>query len=252
MTVNKILGVTVKPSGKEIILEKIQKYMSHPEGMMHIVSLNPEIMIIGQQNKAFQAILNSAQVTLADGIGLYTAGKLLNIPVGDRLTGTDTMGYLLDYCGRERFSVLFIGGKPKVADDLAKCYSQKYPKAAFIGIQGVTDILALPNQDEEQYIADIVSDRKPRFVFTSFGSPYQEIWLQKHAQLFAGCICMGVGGGFDFLGARVPRAPQLLRNIGLEWLFRLFKEPWRWRRQLRLIEFIWLVFLQKLGFLRFD
>jgi len=84
-------------------------------------------------------------------------------------------------------------------------------------------------------------------IFVAFGSPAQELWLYKHRGKFKGIVCMGVGQGFDVLSGQVKRAPLLLRKIGLEWLYRLITQPWRWRRQLRLVKFLWLVFKEKLS-----
>ncbi len=252
MSGQSISGVIVKPSSYKSILEKTRMYISHRNGFFHIVSLNPEIIVLGAHHKEFRAVLNSADITLADGNGLYIACRLLGIPVDEHMTGVDTMRYLLEYIGKERLSALFIGGKAKVAEKLAECYLEKYPEARFIGIQGVSDIGQLSVQEEEDAITAIVVEHKPHFVFASFGSPQQELWLSSHKHLFSQSICMGVGGSFDFLSGEVRRAPRWIRSIGMEWVYRLVQQPWRWRRQLRLLEFIKLVFLQKCGILRIE
>ncbi|MGB3020405.1 MAG: WecB/TagA/CpsF family glycosyltransferase, partial [Microgenomates group bacterium] len=82
-------------------------------------------------------------------------------------------------------------------------------------------------------------------IFVAFGSPYQEKWIYENRASLQGITCIGVGGAFDFLSGRVARAPKLIQSIGLEWLYRLMRQPWRWRRQLQLPVFIYLVLKQK-------
>ncbi len=84
-------------------------------------------------------------------------------------------------------------------------------------------------------------------MFVAFGSPEQEKWIYQNRASLQGVTCIGVGGAFDFIGGRVGRAPRLIQKIGLEWLFRLVKQPWRWKRQLRLVEFVWLVLKEKIS-----
>jgi len=154
------------------------------------------------------------------------------------------MEELLKMASDRRLRVLMIGGKGNLAHELAECYLSKYTEAKFKGIQGIENIQN-PNKDEEDKISSIVIAYKPQLVFVAFGSPDQELWIDHHKKEFANCIIMGVGGAFDYLSGKVLRPPTFIQKIGLEWLFRLFRQPWRWRRQLRLIKFIWLIIKQK-------
>lgn len=209
------------------------------------MSLNPEIIVLSQENEEFRKVLNEASVTIIDGIGIVLAAKILGVPVGTRLTGTDCMQTLLGVSSKMRLRSLFIGGRENLAVSLSRCYSQKYPEASFRGIEGIKNIKK-PEVYEEDAIFSIVADYKPHIIFVSFGSPYQELWLSKHQKKLEGIICMGVGGAFDFEAKTVQRAPQWVQKIGTEWLFRLFVQPWRWRRQLRLLKFLFLVIKERL------
>ncbi|GIW64753.1 MAG: N-acetylmannosaminyltransferase [Patescibacteria group bacterium] len=246
MTVKKILGITIFKQSKKDILEKIKKYIEKPQSFFHIVSLNPENLVIAQENQNFKKVIETAQIKIIDGVGVVIASRILNIGIGERFSGVDLMKELLDLAGKRRLRVLFIGGKPKLAEKLADCYSKKYPKAKFLGVEGIKDIKN-PLKKEEKEIFSIVTDLKPHFVFVAFGSPFQELWIERHKKNFDGCLVMGVGGAFDFLGGVVPRAPVFIQKIGLEWLFRLIVQPWRWRRQLRLIRFLYLVIKEKIS-----
>ena len=235
----KFFGINIFNQNKKNILEKIKKCLEKPSHFCHIVSLNPENLVIAQENKEFRRVIETAQIKIIDGIGVVLASRLLGFNLGERYPGVDLMTHLLKLADKMRLRVLFIGGKPNLAERLANCYQKKYPKSKFFGLEGISDIKN-PKKEEEKKIFSIISDFKPHLIFVAFGSPYQELWIERHKNKF-GCIVMGVGGAFDFLGGVVPRAPVFLRKIGLEWFFRLLIQPWRLRRQLRLLKFGWLV-----------
>lgn len=241
MDQNKLLGIKVSSETKLSILYKIKKYIEQPVGFFHIVSLNPENLVIAQENLEFKKALDSAQIKLIDGVGIVLAGRLLGIEVGERVTGVELMAELVKLASKMRLRVLLIGARGNLAEELANCYQRKYSQAKFLGMEGIKDIKN-PLKNEEERIFSIVADFKPHLVLVAFGSPDQELWIERHKKNFNGCIVMGVGGAFDFLSGKVKRAPVFIRKIGLEWLFRLLYQPWRWRRQLRLIKFSWLIF----------
>ena len=239
-----LLGISIEPLSKKQALEKIKKYIVHPKGFYHIVSLNPENLIISQENKPFKQTLETAQIKIADGTGVVVAGQILGVELGQRITGGELMEELTELANSMRLRVLLLGGRPNLANSLADCYAKRFPEAKFKGVEGVRQIQK-PKKIEEDKLFSIVARYKPQLVFVSFGSPYQELWLDRHSNEFDGIVCMGVGGAFDYFGGVVPRAPEFLRKIGLEWLFRLMVQPWRWRRQLRLIKFCWLILKEK-------
>jgi len=236
----KMLGVTIERQTQNDILDKIVKNITSQAGFLHIVSLNPENLVIAQENEKFRKALNDAQIRIVDGFGIVLASKILNVEAGERVTGINLMKKLIDTASKMRLKVLLIGGRPNLALRLAECYGKKYPEAEFLGIEGVANIQN-PKKEEEEKIFSIVLDYKPNLVFVAFGSPDQELWLSRHKDQFINMVCMGVGGAFDYLSGTIPRAPFLIRKIGLEWVFRLVVQPWRWRRQLRLISFLFLV-----------
>jgi len=244
MKLNKILDITIPTDSKRDILEKIKKYLYNPKGFYHIVSLNPENLVVAKENKTFKEAIETAQIKIIDGAGVVLAARVLNIDPGERLTGVELMEELIRQADKIRLRVLLIGGKPDLALRLAQCYRDKMLQAEIKGTIGIKNIKK-PEKAEEEAIFSIVSDFRPHIVFVAFGSPDQELWLYRHRDQFKDCLCMGVGGAFDYLTGEIARAPMFLRKIGLEWLFRLFVQPWRWRRQLRLVEFLFLVFKQR-------
>ena len=235
------MGIKIKPQSRKVALEQIKKYIRQPRGYFHIVSLNPENVIIAQDNEEFKKVIETSQIQLIDGVGITLAAKLLGFKL-ERFTGVDLMLELIKLVDALRLRVLLIGGRPNLANHLAECYNHIYNQASFKGIEGIKNIKN-PLKIEERDIISIVTSFKPHLIFTAFGSPEQELWLDRHKRQLSGIVCMGVGGAFDILGKILPRAPKFIRSTGFEWLFRLILEPWRWRRQLRLVKFIWLVFL---------
>jgi N-acetylglucosaminyldiphosphoundecaprenol N-acetyl-beta-D-mannosaminyltransferase len=241
----KILGIRIFTQKKENTLEKIKKYLENATDFCHIVSLNPENLVVAKENKEFKKVIETAQIQIVDGVGVVLASRLLGVSVGQRYPGVDLVDDLLNLSSKMRLRVLLIGAKSNLAESLADCYQKKYPEAKFFGLEGISDIKN-PKKEEEEKIFSIISDYKPHLVLVAFGSPDQELWIERHKKEFKNCVVMGVGGAFDFLGGTVPRAPLFLRRLGLEWLFRLLIQPWRLRRQLRLLKFLWLIFWELL------
>ena len=244
MKQNKVLGITITPESKSSILEKTLKYIRKPTGFFHIISLNPENLVIATENRLFRKIVETAQMTIIDGIGIVLAGQLLGVEVGERISGVGLMEDLLKVASDRRLRVLMIGGNDNLALKLAQCYTDQFPEAKFKGLQGIKNIRNI-KKEEEVNILSIVADYKPQLVFVAFGSPDQELWLDRHKKEFSGCVVMGVGGAFDYLSNNIERAPVFIQKLGLEWFYRLFNQPWRWKRQLRLLKFIKLILQEK-------
>lgn len=250
MSTNQILGIPVKMLSRDQVLEQIRKYLASPAGIFHIVSLNPENLVLTTEDHAFKKTVATAQIKLVDGVGVVLAGRLLGVPLGSRLSGVDLVKELVEIADNMRLRVVLIGARDNLAIKLADCYGQSYKNAQFLGLSGFNDVHN-PKKDEEKELSSIVADYMPQIVLVAFGSPVQELFIDRHSKLFKNCLCMGVGGAFDFLSGKIPRAPKILRQLGLEWLFRLIVQPWRWRRQLRLFKFVFLVIKQRLGY-RFE
>ncbi|PIY68633.1 hypothetical protein COY90_04970 [Candidatus Roizmanbacteria bacterium CG_4_10_14_0_8_um_filter_39_9] len=219
------------------VLEKIIKYLLRPRGFFHIVSLNPENIILAERNRTFKKIVKTAQLPIIDGVGIVLAAQILHITAGERYPGVDLMNDLIRLVGEMSLPVLLLGGKENLALQLAQCYQRSYPKAKFRGIQGIRNINK-PTTLEEEDIHSIVTTMRPRIVFAAFGSPAQELWFNSHKSWFRGTMCMGVGGGFDYLSGAIKRPNSLVRRLGLEWFFRLINQPWRMVRQIRLLFFV--------------
>lgn len=248
MKTHSILGIFFESLSKKDILEKIKKYIvedaKNQAEMLHVVSLNPEIMVAAASNECFKNIVTSAQIRIRDGAGIALAGRIVGVDTGERMTGVELMERLIEYAHQTSRRVMLIGGKGKIAQELADCYNKKYHSNLYLGVEGYKN-WRKPTKEENDTLFSIVADFTPQIVFASFGSPQTEIWLSDHKDKFRGMICASVGGAFQYLNGNVKRPPVWIRKSGMEWLYRLITEPWRWRRQLNLIKFGYLVFKQK-------
>ena len=241
-----ILGIPIRSESPINILEQIIRGLVERKEFAHVVSLNPENVVISTKDPQFRHIITEAKYTINDGVGIVLASRMLNGCFVPRMTGVDLMQNLLKMTSKESLRVLLVGGKTNLAEELADCYSRSYPASSFKGSVGFSKVKS-PAPDEQKKLLSIVAAVRPHLMFVAFGSPEQEKWIYQNRASLQGVTCIGVGGAFDFIGGGVRRAPRLIQKIGLEWLYRLVKQPWRWKRQLRLLEFVWLVLKEKLS-----
>lgn len=227
-----LLGVPIDPLTTSDVLDKIKVYQSSNRRFVHIVSVNPENIIIAQENQQFKQICWNSDLALTDGIGTLIGLKIMGDMVPERVQGSILLPRLLDLAGRMSSTVVLIGSQANLAEEIAKCYSRSYPEATFIGTNGYKNILT-PTPEEDAAIEVIVRRTRPHFVFLAFGSPAQEIWIDTHKKILEGAICMGVGGAFDYLSGAIQQPPDVIRKVGLEWLYRLIIQPWRIQRQFK-------------------
>lgn len=213
-----------------------------------IFTPNPEQLVQAYHDVSFGEVLGQADVLLPDGIGVIWASRLLAMRglapmLGKRITGVGIATELLRVVVSLDKKVLVVGGREydaslnRLREVHPSIWSQVTWKEGY-------RIVGHPTDDEETALCGYIRRQKPNVVFVAFGAPYQEQWVVKHRALLSESgveIVMVVGGAFDVMLEKVARAPLWIQTLGLEWLFRLIQQPWRWRRQLRLIEFLGLV-----------
>lgn len=244
MTTTKILSYRLKFIDYNSILELFIKDVLKKHQFKQIISVNPENLMLMRANPQFEKLVVSSQTLIPDGIGVALAAKVQSGVVLKRLTGVDLMNRLVRYASEYRLKCLLIGGKGDLADKTAKCYQAKYPKLKIASTMGFLDINK-PNKNEENALKQIVAITRPHFVFVAFGSPAQELWIEAHKHWFGSSLVMGIGGALAMNSGTLRRAPRLIQEFGLEWLFRLLQEPWRIKRQLSLIKFMGLLIVLK-------
>ncbi|MBQ2900592.1 MAG: WecB/TagA/CpsF family glycosyltransferase [Agathobacter sp.] len=189
-----------------------------------IITANPETLMIGVENPAFDAVLKSEDSTIvADGIGVVKAAQMLGMPVDGRVPGVEISQELFRILNENQKGIYLLGAKREVLETLVKKLQVEYPN---LRILGYTDGYV---QDKDAVFDEIVQ-LKPDAVLVALGIPAQEILIHKHYDRFEKGIFVGVGGSFDVLSGTKKRAPEIFIKLNLEWLYRIAKEPKRFKR----------------------
>lgn len=240
-----IFKTTLIGSSFDGVLGVIQQRIKQGERIF-ITTPNPEFLVFAQKHPWFQKILIQSDIAIPDGIALFWAKEVLSkkgffsrlffgfwtglkiIFTGwgeKRITGTDLMEKLCQLAAENNWTVYLLGGKEGVAQKTLKILQKKY-----FGLKGWAE--AEPKEE--------INKKQPTFLFVAFGMGKQEKFIGDNWPRLRVKLAMGVGGAFDYLSGEVKRAPQWVQKMGFEWLYRLLKEPWRWKRQRSLLTFIWL------------
>src|SRR5579875_1415877 len=233
-----VLGVRVDRVGQQAALdmmeEKIDQWRASEKTLpcQQVVTVNPEFVMAAQRNAEFRIAINGAALVLADGMGVVWATRFLGAPTPERVTGTDTLAELAKRCAQRGYRLYLLGAAPGVAEAAAQRLQQRAP-----GLQIAGTYAGSPAPEEEDDIIERVREAQAHVLCVAYGAPAQELWIHRNLARLPVALAMGVGGAYDFLSGRQRRAPRLMRRAGLEWLYRLYREPWRWRRMLALPQF---------------
>lgn len=234
-----ILDIPITSSLKGEILEYIITGLRKKNKKLFITTPNPEMLVACHRDVSLKTLMKTADVSIPDGIGVVWASKTLHKPLQTRVSGVDLMVDLCQECAKQGLTVGFLGGWGNVAERTANCLKKKLPdlKIGFVGEEWDEDKFKIQNSKFKIEGIDIL--------FVAFGFPKQEQWIHDNLDKIPVTAAMGVGGAFDYLSGNVRRAPKWVQNSGFEWLFRLIRQPWRARRQLALIEFVYLVLKER-------
>jgi len=209
-----------------------------------IFTPNPEQVVQAQQNAAFQTVLLSADVLLADGVGLvWAAKKLRHDQEIQRFSGRQIVEWWLHEAQQRKISTLLLGARKGIAEALAREFD---PRREWCWATEGYDKVAIPTLAEKKAIFSLIELVRPEVVFVAFGAPWQEMWVienREELQSMGVKIAMVCGGAMNTLSpaTKITKPPVYIEKLQLEWLFRLWQEPWRWRRQLKLVTFIQMV-----------
>lgn len=226
-----ILGVQVDKVDMEQALNRILEFLK--EDKAHAVyTPNSEIIMQAYRDQAFQDVLNTADLITPDGIGVVYASRIVKDPLAERVGGFDLATKLIEKAADGSISFYFFGGKPGVAEQAKENLQKKYPDLCIIGCSdGYFDA-----EKEKLILADI-QEKKPDVLFVCLGAQKQENWIYQHKHELAAKVCMGIGGSLDVFAGVVERAPESFQKLGLEWLYRLLKQPSRIGRMMDLPKF---------------
>lgn len=235
-----ILGVGVHAVTYQETLDLIAGWIAS-DRPHQIATVNPEFVVAAQRLPEFRRVLNEADLCVPDGIGLLWAARVLGGHLPQRVTGSDLVPLIAQVAAERGWRLFFLGAGPGVAQRAAQILQRRHPGLPVVGCYAGS-----PAEDEASEIVTRVRKACPDVLFVAYGAPAQDLWIARYRDRLAVPVMIGVGGAFDHIAGVRRRAPRWVQAIGLEWLFRLVTQPWRWRRQLALPRFIWLVLRAKL------
>lgn len=199
---------------------------------VHVVTINAEMAMLAQKDTLVAKIIKEADLVIPDGAGVVIYFKMRGLQQ-QRCPGIELAQSLIEGLGsnNEKNTIAFYGGKPGVTQAAATQWRAKLPDAHIITAHGYL------SPEEQETWKDTLKAQQPSLILVGLGVPRQEVWIRENRELCPHAIWIGVGGSFDIWSGTKSRAPGWLRNNNLEWLYRLYQEPWRWRRMLVLPQF---------------
>jgi N-acetylglucosaminyldiphosphoundecaprenol N-acetyl-beta-D-mannosaminyltransferase len=219
----RVLGVRVDCLDMDAALERIEELVDLG-GHHQVVTVNPEFVMGAQTDQEFSKVLESADLCLADGTGVVWAARRQGCQLSGPVPGVDLIPPLAAMCARRGFRLFLLGAAPGVAAELAASLRHEHPSLEVAAHAGSPD----PSSDDET--VGLIRAQRAQVLLVAFGAPKQDVWIARLKDRLGVSAAIGVGGAFDYLTGRVPRAPVWMRRAGLEWLHRLAKQPWRIRR----------------------
>lgn len=197
------------------------------EGAHYVVTPNPEFLLAAKKDPSFRKVLNAADLALADGVGVIYAAKILGRPLRGRVPGIDFAQGLLACIAQSGQRLFLLGAKPGVAEQAAENLQKTYPG---LTICGTSDGYFKDSGPVVEAIKAAGAD----VVFVCLGAPKQEKWMAEYGPATGARLLIGLGGCLDVFAGNVQRAPEAWQRAGLEWLYRLMKEPSRFTRMAKL------------------
>lgn len=227
-----ILGVKVDMVTINEAADLIMKFMNE-EGVHAVYTPNSEIIMQAYRNADFADLLNRADLLTADGIGVVHASKILKKPIKERAAGYDIARKVLEKMNYTGHKLFLFGGKPGVAEEAAKNLKKDYPELNIAGMRN-----GYFKEDEERAIVEEINASGADMLFVCLGAPKQEEWIDRNRNALKNIrVAMGIGGSLDVFAGKVERAPEIFCKTGMEWFYRLCKEPWRAKRMADLPKF---------------
>lgn len=210
------------------------------DGASYVVTPNSEIVYEALSDETLRALLNGADLVLPDGAGVVLGSRILRTPLKQKVAGVDFADGLLGMLAQTGRSVYLLGGKPGIAEKAGENMREKHPGLRICG-------MADGYFTEEGPVLARINQARPDVLFVCLGAPKQEKFMKAHQQDLHVRLMIGLGGSLDAFAGTVKRAPKWMIACNLEWFYRLLKEPWRFKRMLRLPKFLWAVVRRRIG-----
>ncbi len=238
-----IMGVRIDNKSMDETMDMVKKKIADNEQYI-IYTPNTEIVMMCHKDDEFMELLNKSDINIPDGVGLIYASKIKKHPLKEKVAGFDLSVNLLKLADKQGLKLYVVGGKPGVAEAAMNKVHEKYPGIKIMGAQhGYFKGTHLGKQghEEEVKVIEDINRAEPHILFVGFGAKKQEQWIEFNRDKINAKIIIGNGGTLDGLAGYVKRAPELFIKLGLEWFYRLMKEPKRIKRQILLPIFVFRV-----------
>jgi N-acetylglucosaminyldiphosphoundecaprenol N-acetyl-beta-D-mannosaminyltransferase len=246
-----ILGIRVDDVTYEEVLAHIETWIASASrvergpapavAFVHqIATVNVEFIMRARRDADFRRVLGDASLCVPDGIGVLWAARRGGTPLRQRVAGVDLVERIAARAAEMGWGIYFLGAAPGVAERAAAVLSERCP-----GLKVAGCYAGSPRLDEEDEIVDRVRATHPDLLCVAYGAPQQDLWISRNQARIGVPVAVGVGGSFDFVAGVARRAPEWVQRIGLEWLHRLAREPWRIKRQMAIPHFMALVLLNR-------
>ena len=224
-----MFGVLIDCVDQSAALERIGEFLR--DGSAHqIVTVNLDFLHLAEQNAAFRATINEADLAVPDGMPLVWLSRVLGKPLTSRVTGVELVHEGCRLASRSGVGVFLLGGTPEVAKVAAARVREQYPG---LEVTAYSPPFGPLSEEEDERIVEMILQARPGFLFVALGAPRQDLWIHAHLERLGVPVAMGVGCVLDLLAGTVQRAPAWMQSAGFEWSYRLMQEPRRlWRRYL--------------------
>lgn len=225
-----VVGISVSAINTVAEISYIEKLMSINEAN-YVTFTNVHVIVTAKRNKNLHNALHNASLVSPDGMPLVWIGKLRGHKHIEKCSGPDMMKLLIDLSIKKGYSNYFYGSTPDTLDKLKSVLIRNYPDIIIKGM--FSPPFRAMSTEEEKNIVEEINRLSPDFIWVCLGAPKQEIWMHYISKFLDRGVLFGVGAAFDFLSNNIKRAPVWMQKTGLEWLYRLLKEPKRlWKRYL--------------------
>ena len=195
-------------------------------GFHHVVTPNPEMLLMARRDEEFRAVLNQADLKIPDGVGLKIVGRL-----AERVSGVDLFGRLVEEGESRGWKFYLLGGQKGVAERARKILQQKHPNLQIVGAESGGGVGEGGRGDQDGAVIERINQSQTDILLVCFGAPKQDFWIENNSRRFRSVkVAIGGGGTLDFIAGTQTRAPLLVRELALEWLWRLITQPKRWKR----------------------
>lgn len=229
-----VLGVPISKVTMEEARKKVAEFVK-ADGFHTVITPNPEIVMLAKEDEAFHKIIEEADLVVPDGIGVVIATKLKKgEKLEERVAGYDLVQNTMKDAVKEGYKYYFFGSKPGTSKAAAEEMRKMYPGIEIVGTRNGY----FTKEDEPEIIADI-NRSGANILLVALGAPKQEKWMVEHSKEMPNVkVAIGVGGSLDVMSGNVKRAPIAFQKMGLEWFYRLLKQPSRFVRMLVLPKFL--------------